>query len=89
MRSGPQRRATMRLVRTLKDAGRLEDVDHAEVEAAKGLADSVDENPANASLWKEYRAQIQRLRELHGDQDDTLDSLIASLSAPVGDSPPV
>lgn len=70
-------------VGVLRSQGRLEDIDTALVVGALGMARAVDENPANAALWREYRAFELRLRTA-GEGASDLDALIAGLSAPVG-----
>lgn len=77
-------------VAALQSLGRLEDVDAATVEAARSLAVAVDEQPGNASLWREYQAAVRSLREVGAD-DGTghdIDAIIAAIrgDAPVGDA---
>jgi hypothetical protein len=74
-------------VAALRGAGRVEDVDAAVVQMALGLAESVDADPGNAALWREYRAVEERLRGLgDGGSDDEFVRLLAELHAPVGDA---
>ena len=73
-------------VDALQRTGRLENVDAALVRAALTLAEAVDRDPDNASLWREYRAVEASLRRLDGGAVDSLAAAIAELSAPVGDS---
>jgi len=55
------------LARSLKAmADRLGPEHEALVAAARGLAEAVDTDPANASLWREYRAAIADLIEAGG-----------------------
>lgn len=68
------------LERTLKAAGpRLDDSHAALVAMARGLAAAVDAEPANAALWREYRAVVMALGQVAGDQvdDDTAAFLVA------------
>lgn len=68
------------LERTLKALGsRLDDEDEAVVALARGLAVAVDADPANAALWREYRAAVTALAEAAvSDEvdDDTRDFLL-------------
>ena len=71
-------------LRALRDSGRLELVDEARVAALLSLAAAVDAEPANASLWREYRAAEVTLRETD-DADFDYAGLLAELSAKGGD----
>lgn len=73
-------------VSALRALGRLEDVDAATVEAARSLAMAVDEQPGNASLWREYQAAVRSLREVGADDDGGLD-IDAIVAAIRGDAP--
>lgn len=69
------------LERTIKAFGeRLGEDDEALVALARGLAAAVDADPANAALWREYRAAVTALREVgtadDGDDDDAKDWLL-------------
>jgi hypothetical protein len=68
------------LERTLKAlAGRLDGEDEAVVALARGLAAAVDADPANAALWREYRAAVTALAEAavsDETDDDTRDFLL-------------
>lgn len=68
------------LERTLKAlAGRLGPDDEALVALARGLAAAVDDDPANAALWREYRAAVTALGRAgvdSGADDDTKDWLL-------------
>jgi hypothetical protein len=83
---GPNRSAADELVDALTELGRLEDVDAADVMAARMLASSVDADPTNAALWGQYRASLDSLKRLGTGNDDELAKLLASLSAPVPDA---
>ena len=68
------------LERTLKAAApRLDDSHAALVAMARGLAAAVDAEPANAALWREYRATVIALGQVAGDvvDDDTAAFLVA------------
>jgi hypothetical protein len=73
-------------ISAMQAAGFVEDVDAALVEAIRGVARAVDADPANASLWREYRALLADLRELGDGDSDAFAELLASLRAPVRDS---
>lgn len=84
---GPNRKAVGAVIRAMQQLGHLEDVDAAWVAAVKSIADAVDDDTANASLWREYRALLTQLRVLgQADGPNDLDSLIDALRAPVGDA---
>lgn len=68
-------------------AGLLEPADAALVEMVRRLAAAVDADPANASLWREYRSALSELRELADGGTDAFAELIESLRTPVRDSP--
>ena len=79
------RQAVTAAVQALDDAGRLEASDQALVEAALTLADAVDVQPANASLWREYTKVLGMLGELKGAGIDAFDAFLSDLRAQVGD----
>lgn len=83
---GRNRTAVEAMVKALRDGGRLEQVDEARVIAACALADAVDADPTNASLWREYRAALETLRLVEDGGPDDFAQLLANLSAEVGDS---
>lgn len=69
----------------MRQMGRLEDVDGALVTAALSLADAVDADPGNASLWARYMDALDRVGGLgHGGSDD-LSDLLAQMQSAVGD----
>lgn len=72
------------MLKALRDSGRLEPIDEARVAALLSLAAAVDNDPANASLWREYRAAEVTLRETD-DADFDYAGLLAVLSAKGGD----
>lgn len=68
------------LERTLKALGdRLDEDDEALVALARGLAAAVDADPANAALWREYRAVVTALSLAGSDKvdDDTAEFLLS------------
>lgn len=81
---GRNRNAVELTILALHNLGRLEDIDAAKVASAQTLADAVDVDPTNASLWREYRAAEQALRESHDTTADEFAQLLADLSAEVG-----
>lgn len=81
----PNRHAAELTIKTLEDERRLSVVDSARVAALRALADAVDDDRSNASLWREYRAAEALLREVNDDDTDATQALIGSLSAAVGD----
>lgn len=84
---GRNRGAVEEMVDALRTTGRLEAVDAARVTAAQALADAVDTEPTNASLWREYRAALETLRQANDGGTDEFAALLDSLSAEVGDAP--
>lgn len=54
-------------------------------EAALRLADVVDENPGNASLWREYLNVLRDILEASFDGDDSFEAFMDSL-AEMGDT---
>ena len=72
------------MLRVLREAGRLEPVDEARIATFLPLVAAVDADPANASLWREYRAAEATLRETD-DSDFDYAGLLAVLSAKGGD----
>lgn len=85
---GRNRTAAEMTVHALRELGRLDRVDEARVVTLVALADAVDADPANASLWREYRAAEGAVRELSAEDSDEFAALLDSLSAEVGDSAP-
>lgn len=84
-------KATEATIVSLRQLGRIEPVDEAAIGIARTLAvamDSLDDDdPAIGSL---ARTQLQALRMLRGQTDDSanaLAALLASVSAAVGDAP--
>ena len=82
---GRNRSAVEEMLFALESLGRLEGVDSARVAMVRALADAVDQDPTNASLWREYRAAEQSLREVGDNGDDGFKELLESLSSAVGD----
>ena len=82
---GRNRSAVELMLGALRDAGKLESVDAARATAAQALADAVDSDPTNASLWREYRASLEMLRLLSDGSVDEFAKLLESLSSEMGD----
>ena len=74
-----------RTLAALEAAGRLEEVDAAEVQMLRSLAAAVDVRPHSPGLWQQYREALGGVRSDGGDDDD-LQDLLERLSSPVGDS---
>lgn len=72
-------------IAALSEAGRLERADSAVIESCRLLAVELDAKPWDHQLFREFRAFEQRLREGAGKGDDSVDRLLAQLSAKVGD----
>ena len=74
-------------LKELRRLGRVEKVDAAAVQALRSMAFALDDDPANAALWKQYR---EALKELTADDDDSdsVGDALADLFAEVGDPPP-
>jgi hypothetical protein len=83
---GRNRTAAESTIKALEMQGRLADIDAARVALVRALADAVDSDPTNASLWREYRASEQALREANDTSGDDFTQLLAALSAEVGDT---
>jgi hypothetical protein len=81
---GRNRKAIEETIKALHDVGRLERVNTALIAICQSLADAVDLDPDNASLWREYRAAESALRATDDQTQDEFTSLLASLSAEVG-----
>lgn len=73
------REAAEATVEALREAGSLQVVDEATVQAFLSLASAVDADEAKADLWREYRAATAALREAAagGSDDDTAEFLVS------------
>ena len=83
---GRNRLAAEATIAALRSAGRLELIDSARIATLQTLADAVDADPVNASLWREYRAAESTLREVNDDGNDELTEILGRLSTPMGDA---
>jgi len=63
----------------LRRMGRLEQIDAARVQALRSIAESLDLNPFNSQMWREYREALGELTRDDSD-DDTVDGLYDQLS---------
>lgn len=54
----------------MREAGRLDATDSATVVVAESLARAVDDDPGNASLWREFRAALNDLRGVGASDAD-------------------
>jgi hypothetical protein len=82
---GRNRLAAEATITALRAAGRLELIDSARIATLQTLADAVDADPVNASLWREYRAAESTLREVNDDGNDELAEILGRLSTPMVD----
>ena len=76
------REAVDQTIGALQSDGKLRPEHAALVTMVQGLASSVDEEPQNASLWREFRAALETLRQigLEGEEDeDEISLIIAAL----------
>lgn len=63
------------------------DVDSALLEACRGLARAVDDQPGRAGLWKEFLSALGQLRQLgQVGEDDGQAEILQLLRAPLGDA---
>lgn len=85
------RKAVDSTIKAMRKDGRLKAEDAATVQMVESLADAVDIDPANASLWREFRASLDSLMRLgleEKNDGDEIALIIASLrgTAEVSDS---
>lgn len=74
------------LVAVLRERGSVGPVNEAQVAAVLTLAAAVDRDPDNASLWREYRAVEEALRDLARSETDEFGRLLEEFRrAEVGD----
>jgi hypothetical protein len=83
---GPNRKAAEKTIRSMESAGLLEPIDAIRIETLRSLATMLDQQPENASLWREYRAAEQSIRSATTHEPDEFASLLADLSAEVGNT---
>jgi hypothetical protein len=75
-----------RTLRELRRLGRIEAIDAAAVQALRSMARALDDDPANAPLWRQYR---EALRELTADDDgSSFEDAVGALFAEVRDEAP-
>lgn len=74
----PRRRGTSNMaalevtLAEMERLGRFEKVDEAVVQALRSLAASVDTDPFNAQMWKQYREALADVMKADDDADDGL-----------------
>lgn len=84
---GPNRKAADKTIAAAGKLKRFEPIDDALVTGFVMLAESVDNDPTNAALWREYRAAEVSLRAVGADDGSgALDKFLATLQTPVGDT---
>jgi len=82
MQSPTNSYAVQQTIDALEADGKLRDEHAAVVAMVRGLAASVDGEPGNASLWREFRAALETLRQigLEGEDDeDEVQLIIAAI----------
>lgn len=85
--NGANRVAVEVTIAELRRCGRFETVDAAQIQAARSIADALDDNPHNSQLWREYRGVLEALTD-DGDDDGGIAALLEELSGTsVRDSP--
>lgn len=79
--------AAVKTVDRLANAGMLDEIEPAIVQAFLSLAAAVDDPSAKADLWREYRAATAALREAAaGGSDDDTQSFLLTIRTPGGRS---
>jgi hypothetical protein len=79
------RKAVDATIKAMRKDGRLKAADAATVQMVESLADAVDIDPANASLWREFRASLDSLMRLgleEKNDGDEIALIIAALRGP-------
>lgn len=77
-----------RTLEAVKRLGRVEDIDAARVQAVRSMALSLDYDPSNAALWRQYREAIKELTASGSSSlDAELRGLFADTGTQVGDPP--
>ena len=78
---GPVRLAAEALAVHLRNLGRIESIDVAQVDGFLMLSEAVDADPTNAALWGQWRTAEAAMREIGASgEPDALSLLLASLS---------
>ena len=77
------REAVEQTVGALQSDGKLRPEHAALVTMVQGLASSVDVEPQNASLWREFRAALETFRERNGQSDNVSWEILESARHPV------
>lgn len=77
---GPVRLAAEALAVHLRNLGRIESIDVAQVDGFLMLSEAVDADPTNAALWGQWRAAEAAMRGIGASAEpDALSKLLASL----------
>ena len=86
----PNTAATEQTLKELDRIGRFEDIDRANIQLLRSLARSVDDEPYNAALWRQYREALEDMLRADEDADDDLAAALAEISSgtSVGDQTP-
>lgn len=66
---------------SLRDTRRLERVDEALVQALRSMAESLDRDPSNAALWRQYRETLKELTadDSHSSVADDIAALFSEV----------
>lgn len=83
---GRNRTAAEETIAALEKGELVKSIDSARITALRALADAVDADPSNASLWREYRAAETALRGAHDNDGDEAAAFVRSVSAKMGNS---
>lgn len=75
------REAVEQTVGALQSDGKLRPEHAALVTMVLGLASSVDVEPQNASLWREFRAALETLRQIASEGEENEDEISAIIAA--------
>jgi hypothetical protein len=70
-------------LKELRRLGRVEKIDAAAVQALRSMARALDEDPASAALWRQYREALKELTADDGDR--SVDEALADLFPEVRD----
>lgn len=61
-------------VNSLRDAGKISEIDEVKAEAVLSMAEALDTDPQNAALWRVYVAALTELTtDKAGESDDIRD----------------
>lgn len=71
--------ALERTLTQLRQSGRLEPVDAARVQTLRSLAQTVDDKPYDAQLWRQYREALSEVLDADGPADDQLSAALEAI----------